>query len=337
MSPVTLDQARKASAARTFPADLIQGDTASAKPKPRRAARSLGGDAYPLGPASISELARSLRNNVDLIYQYLRNNVVYYPIWGVQKGALGTVLDNAGTDFDQSALMVELLRASGYTANYVRGVITLNAQQFKEWYGYDTGNVCAVLGMLAQSQIPVASINATSAGSCPSPNAAMTDVSIEHVWVKVNTDGTSYVFDPSYKPHALVEGIDVAAASGYNASTFLSTATSGAAITPDYVQNLNRSGIQSTLKTQATTLANWLRTNKPTAGITDVLGGRVIVPYLGSTLRQATLPYQNTAYNFVESTTIDPGYKPTVRIVYQGIDKTFTWDAIYGTHQPWIV
>lgn len=248
MSPVTLEQARKSSAERTFPADLIQGDTASAKPKLSRAARSLGGDAYPLGPASISELARSLRNNVDLIYQYLRNNVEYYPIWGVQKGALGTVLDNAGTDFDQSALMVELLRASGYTVSYVRGVITLNAQQFKEWYGFDTSNVCAVLGMLGQSQIPVASINATSAGSCPSLNAAMTDVSIEHVWVKVNIDGTNYVFDPSYKPHTLVEGIDVAAASGYNAPTFLSTAKSGAAITPDYVQNLNRSGIQSALR-----------------------------------------------------------------------------------------
>jgi len=249
---------------------------------------------------------------------------------GHPEGALGTVLDNQGTGMDQATLMIELLRASGYTANYVRGVITIPAQQFKDWYGFDTANVCGVLNLLGQGQIPIYSINATSAGSCPSLQAAMTDVSVEHVWVKVNISGTSYVFDPSYKPHTFTTGINLGTAAGYSASTYLTSARTGASITTDAVQNINRANIRTNLTSNATTLAQWLRTNKPTATIDDVIGGQGIVPYLGDTLRQTALPYQNAGYSTVESAELPNGYRPTLRIRYQGIDQTFTSDAIYG-------
>ncbi len=56
------------------------------------------------GPASIAELARSLKNDPDLIFQYVYNNIEYYPVFGEQKGALGTIIDGSGTDFDQAVL-----------------------------------------------------------------------------------------------------------------------------------------------------------------------------------------------------------------------------------------
>ncbi|MDR0183578.1 RHS repeat-associated core domain-containing protein [Lysobacter arvi] len=331
LPPVTVEESRRAVErnGQALPSNLNQGAAPSGS-RPLMTLMRVSGDANPLGPASISELARALRNHPDLIYQYVRNNIEFYPVWGIQKGALGAVLDNQGTGMDQATLMVELLRASGYTANYVRGVIKLPAAQFKEWYGFETSNVCGVLDLLGQGQIPVYSINATSAGTCPSLQASMTDVSVEHVWVKANIGGTNYVFDPSYKPHAFTTGVDLASAAGYSASSYLASARSGASMTTDTVQNINRANIRANLASHATTLAQWLRTNKPTATLDDVIGGQTIVPYLGSALRQTALPYQDTGYTAIESTSLPSGYKPTLRIRYQGIDQTFTSDAIYG-------
>ncbi|MCM3513616.1 transglutaminase-like domain-containing protein, partial [Carnobacterium inhibens] len=94
------------------------------------------------GPASIAELARALNYNPDVIYQYVRNNVEVYPVYGTQKGSFGAVLDNQGTVYDQAMLMVDLLRASGYTASFTTGVIKYTAAQFNTLYGVDTSNVC---------------------------------------------------------------------------------------------------------------------------------------------------------------------------------------------------
>ncbi|MET3228371.1 UNVERIFIED_ORG: RHS repeat-associated protein [Burkholderia sp. 1263] len=284
----------------------------------------------PPGPASIDELARALRYNPDLIYQYVRNNIEIDPVRGIHKGALGAVLDNHGSAFDQAQLMVSLLRTSGYDARFVRGVIKLSAQQFSDWYGVPASNVCAVLNLMGQTQVPVYSISATAGGSCPGLNAAMTDISIEHLWVKANLGGTWYTFDPSYKPHTVKSGVDLSVAAGYNAATFQTNATAGATVTPDLVRGLNRAGIRSDLQTASTNLVNWIRKNKPTATLSDIIGGKAITPFYGGVVRQTQNPLQDTSWNAEEWTDIPIGYKPTVRVLYQGIDQTFTSDAIYG-------
>jgi YD repeat-containing protein len=284
----------------------------------------------PPGPASVEELARALRYHPDLIYQYVRNNIEIEPVRGIHKGALGTILDNVGSASDQAQLMVSLLRASGYDARFVRGVIKLSAQQLADWYGVPTDNACAVVGLLGQGQIPIYSINATQAGNCPGLNASLTDVSIEHLWVKVNIGGTWYQFDPSYKPHVVKSGVDLGVAAGYSAASFLSTATSGATVTPDQVRGLNRNGIRSELQRLSTNLAGWIRKNKPTATIGDIIGGKAIVPFYAGVVRQTQNPLLDTRWGTEEWTDIPNSFKPTVRVVYQGIDQTFTSDAIYG-------
>lgn len=341
LPPVSAQEWKRITGSRTWPANLNQGVSASGTSTTGSktlstssgdvSAMRISGDASALGPASIAELARSLRNNPDLIYQYVRNNVEYYPNFGVQKGGLGAVLDNQGTAHDQAMLMVQLLRASGYTANYVLGVAKITGAQMTEWWGVDTSSVCGVLGLLGQTQTPIYEINATSGGSCPGLSAAMTDVSFEHVWVQVNIGGTNYVFDPSYKPHTFKTGIDLASASttGYNAATYLSSAQSGATISADYVQNINRTNIRNNLTTYANNLANYLRANKPAATLDDVIGGKTIVPFYNA-LRQTALPYQNTAWSSQVVAELPNTLKPTVRLQYQGIDQTYTSDAIYG-------
>ena len=284
----------------------------------------------PPGPASIDELARALRYNPDLIYQFVRNNIEIDPVRGIHKGALGAVLDNQGSAFDQAQLMVSLLRTSSYEARFVRGVIRLNPQQFSDWYGVPTSNVCTVLNLMGQTQVPVYNVSAAQGGSCPGLKSAMTDISIEHLWVKANIGGTWYTFDPSYKPHTVKYGVDLNVAAGYNAASFLKNATAGATVTPDLVRGLNRTGIRSDLQTAATNLASWIRKNKPTATLGDIIGGKAITPFYGGTVRQTQNPLLDTRWTPEEWTDIPAGFKPTVRVIYQGIDQTFTSDAIYG-------
>lgn len=291
----------------------------------------VAGDTAPSGPASITELARALRYNPDLIYEYVRNNIEYVPTWGIQKGAFGTLLDNQGTAFDQAALMIALLRESGYTASYVKGRINLTAAQVRTWFGIDTSRICAVLNLLANAQIPVTSPIGTAAWTCPGSTAGLHSLKVDHVWVKVNIGGTNYFFDPSFKSHTILTGINLTTATGYNAASYLSAATSGATITADYVQGINRANLRNNLTTYSNTLTNYLRTNKPTGVLNDVIGGKTITPYTGGPLRQTTLSYRDTSVALTEWTTdIPANYKPTLRIQYSGIDATYSSDVIYG-------
>lgn len=331
-SPVTSAQSEKAIKSAVTPSNLIS-------PKRQALSSSVGGiqpaarvsgDTSPLGPASIAELARALKNDPDLIYQYVKNNIEYYPIWGVQKGALGALIDNQGTAFDQASLMVALLRQSGYTASFKKGSIKLTAQQITDWLGVSTSNVCSVIDYFAQGSVPIGAVTASVAGSCPGSTASLVDITIDHLWVKATINGTDYVFDPSFKSHAIKAPIDLVAATGYSQSSYLTLAKTGSVANTDYVQSLNRTGIRTQLNTYATNLAVWLRQNKPVADLDGVLGGKVITLSPGTSLRQASLPYQNAGVTPTDWADILDQYRPTLRIQYQGIDKTYTSDVIYG-------
>jgi hypothetical protein len=63
---------------------------------------SSGGAAAP-GICRIVELARALRNDPDLIYQYVHDNIEFSPLWGYLKGPVGTLLDGRGDAFDQAS------------------------------------------------------------------------------------------------------------------------------------------------------------------------------------------------------------------------------------------
>jgi len=331
MAPVTSEESDKVVAGRKLGPLNINVPLRTPAPKTGVSAQRVSGDAAATGPASIPELARALRNDPDLIYEYVRNNIEYVPTWGILKGDFGALLDNQGTSFDQAALMIALLRQSGYTASFVKGRLSLTAAQIQDWLGIDTTNVCSVLNLFGSAQIPVSSVSATAAGSCPGSTAALHSMKVDHVWVKVNISGTNYFFDPSYKPHTRKTGINLASATGYSAASFLSSGTSGATITAEYIQGVNRANVRSNLTNYATNLAAYLRTNLPTATLEDVIGGMNITPHDGTKLRQVALPYRDTAVALTEWTgDVPANFKPTLRIQYQGIDRSFTSDAIYG-------
>jgi Transglutaminase-like superfamily len=282
-------------------------------------------------PASIAELARALKNDVNLIYEYVYTNIDYSPTYGLKKGALGTLLDGRGNDFDQAALMVVLLRQAGYTASYVYGKIRLSPAQLTNWLGVNTSNPCTVGTLLSQGGIPF-TLNVSGPLDC---TGTLVSADIAHVWVSVTGGSlgtTTYVYEPSFKTNTTpTTGINLAAARSYSQSSFLATAESGYTLTSNSIQNLNTANLQSALTGYANNLVSYIKTNMPTATLKDVVGGRYIQPLIQPYTPQTSLPYE-TPGDVPQTWTGDvPNqYRTTLEIKIGGIDQTYFADQIYG-------
>src|SRR5690242_2021420 len=75
----------------------------------------------PAQPAEIATLAASLKCDPDLIFEYVYNNIEFEPLYGSNKGALGTLLDQRGDDMDQAQLLAALLSNAGFAPTYIQG------------------------------------------------------------------------------------------------------------------------------------------------------------------------------------------------------------------------
>ncbi len=267
----------------------------------------------------IKVLARGLKYDVDLIYQFVHNHIRYSPIFGSLKGPRGTLLDRVGNDFDQASLMIALLKESDYEASYVYGTVRLYEERLRDWLGIDPdpnviGHLLGSAGIPAQIYV--------------NPDGSLAYVIVSHVWVKVNIEGTDYVFDPSIKEHFLEDGIDLAAATGYDKASFTSQALSGATEGSDFIQNINKEAISSALTTYSSNLVRYIRQNMPAATLEEVIGGGRIIPSGLSPLRQTSLPYQASVDE--QWTEIPDTYRTSIRIQHLGIDQSFFTDEIYG-------
>ena len=69
----------------------------------------------------IFELSRGLQYDPVQIYKFVHDHIDYVHNYGSCKGATATLLAGRGNDFDQTSLFIALMRASGYTANYIFG------------------------------------------------------------------------------------------------------------------------------------------------------------------------------------------------------------------------
>ncbi len=166
--------------------------------------------------------------------------------------------------------MVEMLRASGYSAQYKLGTITLSGAQFSSWFG--VSDATAATRLLADGGIP-ATVSATG--------ATINSVAMMHIWVTATLGGTSYAFDPSFKASTVTPGIALSSAIGFNGASFLSARWRGprrtrAAAWPRSA-HLNIANIASAMQGYSTTLLSYLKANQPTADMDAVMGATNIV------------------------------------------------------------
>jgi hypothetical protein len=129
------------------------------------------------------------------IFLYVRNNFVYEPYSGFLKGVNGTLNSGGGNDFDQSALLVHMLREQAHIqARFAEGTITVNMTALGNWFGVETSN--ATMTILDQSRIPYHIQNDGT-------------IQLGHVWVQAFLSGNWVDLDPSFKQYVYHQSMTV--------------------------------------------------------------------------------------------------------------------------------
>jgi len=235
-------------------------------------------------PTEIITLAASLKCDPDLIFEYVYNTIEYEPIFGSNKGALGTLLDQRGSDADQAQLFAALLSASGFTSGQISfryGYLRLTGAQMSSWLGVkNDGN--AIANLLANGGIPFANGLLNGDGT-------LNRIDVAHVWLMVAISGTSYAFDPGFKQHSVATGVaNLGTTLGYSQSQFLADA--GGTIDSLSIRNINRAALRGDLVAYSNNLINYVKGTNPASTVNDIVGGKVIKPLTGSPLRNTTVP-----------------------------------------------
>jgi RHS repeat-associated protein len=266
------------------------------------------------GSESIAEMARALRNDVDAAFSFVHDNIEFLPTFGSQKGGLGALIDGMGNAFDQSELFIEILRVAGYTANFVYGELELTQAAAAAWLGTEPTDIWAASNLLGEGFIPNTVIW----------TGTEYKIRISHCWARVNITGTDYHFDPAMKQYSAIAGINLQTAMGYDRTTFMNRATTGATINANYVKDINRTNVRNDLNTFTANLLSYIQTNNPTASVDEILGGKKIVA-ISAPVRQTVLPYLRPGSTPTIWTDIPNSYKATFHVVYDdpNINLTF--------------
>jgi transglutaminase-like putative cysteine protease len=135
---------------------------------------------------AIRDLAEQLDRDPVKIYEYVRNSVRYEPYYGIRKGADQTLAERSGSDADQAALLIAMLRHSGIHARFVQGVAELSAAQAADWLGVNVQSdeqITAAPDILASGGVPTAQIRA---------NGLLTKVRFAHFWVEAHVASDAY-------------------------------------------------------------------------------------------------------------------------------------------------
>ena len=231
----------------------------------------------------IQALADGLQDNTGLIFDYVHDNIRFELYFGSKKGATLTLLEKSGNDFDQSALLMALLRASGHTnAGYQFGWMWIPYSVAGDYDVYHWWRLT-----LTNNNWSYASNYLTSlALYCGYPAAFATNnyLLIQRTWVVLTNGGTVYNLDPAFKVSEAVPGITLTSALGGTSTTISNGLWSAAGGTnaANYVSGLNEAALRETLTQYTTNVLYNIQTYFPNAGVQDLLGSWQIVPVTNS-------------------------------------------------------
>ncbi|MBU6454737.1 MAG: hypothetical protein KGS72_23420 [Cyanobacteria bacterium REEB67] len=274
------------------------------------------------GAPSIAEQARALKNDPDLIYQFVHDNIDFYPNYGLHKGGWGALIDSNGNAFDQSDLMIQLLTAAAIPAQFVTGTVTLTAAQWSNWLNIGTADLALAASLLSNGGFAVSS------------NAGANTLTFNHCWVQATIGGVNYQFDPAIKSYNTIAGINLASTMGYNRTNFLAHAQTGATITADYVTAIKAAGtvgspgINDDLNSYAASLASYIKNTSPVPNVDQILGGRSVVPVAGP-VRNTVLPYANAGFTL--NTSLPAAFKATIQFNFDNSSGSFATSITFNT------
>jgi RHS repeat-associated protein len=176
----------------------------------------------------IADKAHALGDDPVRIYNFVHDTIATELYLGSKKGAVGTLREAAGNDYDQASLLIALLRAAGFDARYELGTVALSQTQAEQYTG--------ALGL-----VPTASL-LSSAGIpneyfTPGPGLG-TLIKAEHVWVRALVPVTAYrgvgrpggargwvMLAPALKQVATQTAVDLRDAVAFDFDAYLATPT----------------------------------------------------------------------------------------------------------------
>jgi predicted Fe-Mo cluster-binding NifX family protein len=241
----------------------------------------------------IKDLADSLKTPIK-IYEYVRNNIDFEPYYGSRKGAVGTLNQLNGNDYDQASLLIAMLRYKGIPSRYVTGTVEVPIEKVIGWTGAKTPEAAVrALGMLGT---PTVSLVA---------GGTIIAARLEHTWVEAyvpyeNYRGTGEMkgqkvwvpLDPSFKQYTNEAALDIKEITGLTDEQILEAFKVDGDRTGDSITNANTEKIQNLMNAANEKLQTYIDQNNLTDKDTKkLIGGKKIKPEnLG--LLPLTLPYK---------------------------------------------
>ena len=265
-------------------------------------AASLGDGRAVAGEAAA---AKALR-----IYNWVRNNIGYEHYHGLVKGAGLSLLEGSGNDFDQCALLRDLLVAAGYPSSSVKLVRLANWVKYddlRDWmgladepfpgktheeaFGIPSPHGAGLSDKAAKRlSFAIIFLNGLGSGTAANngfaaydPNDPSSYLLFDRVFVGLTLDGGAsyHIMDPSFKRYEKGAAGDLATASGYSRSALLAAAAGTA--DSNSVFGMNGTAAGNYLGARAAAL---LPTFGST-GVKDLVQGRRVVPVEASAIGEA--------------------------------------------------
>lgn len=232
-----------------------------------------------------------LENDPVKIYHWVRNNIEWLPSYGAIQASDITLGSGRGNAFDQSSLLIAMLRAANVPSRYAYGTIEVDIDKFTNWVGLT--NPEAALTFVQYGAVPLAPVI---------ESGVITKVQMEHIWVEVaidfnpsrgakNITPDSWVsLDPSFKQYEVLTGLDPVAISGIDMNQvtqdFIDSGTSNE--TEGWVQGLDQSILNDSQNQAMQSIENHVVNNISNPTIEDVIGSRRVIIKAYPTLPAST-------------------------------------------------
>ena len=145
----------------------------------------------PTDPYIVNQAA-ALHNDPQQMFAFVRDQIAYQAYSGSLRGARGTLWSKAGNALDRASLLVALLRASGFTAQYVQGTLTTAQEQ------------SLILSMFQSQYRVLGCPPASSALADPVDDPNLQAIAGDHYWVQyANLSGGPFTDADTAFPNAM--------------------------------------------------------------------------------------------------------------------------------------
>jgi hypothetical protein len=280
----------------------------------------------------IAELAGSLDWNPVSIYEWVKNNMETEWYWGCMKGAEETLRQKSGAeetlrqksgnDSDQAALLVALLRASGFPSRYVRGVIEFfpDIKKAKNLTGIRDEHELAAF--FRKAGIPYQTIIT---------GGRIANIRIEHIWVETLVPYANYrgaIIDEHGKTWIALDTSIKVLGYTYNKPETIPESFPISTIREDYLSTPQENRPLKCLKEK---IHAHLSQNHPGTAYDDLLSKRTLIPETMNIL-PASLQFRDIAITH-EYTRIPEELMHKVRFMASGEETPSFFDITLKAHR----